>query len=95
MSGIRAGKFATLGTASLLAVGAMTIGGPAAPANADVDFAAVTTGPLFAIAQGVGFDTIVIEDHPMPHAIGDLRIGLNALCRVLRIDVPSGVSKAA
>lgn len=62
MFGITAGKFAALGTASLLAGGAMAIGGPAAPANADVDFAAVTTGPLFAIAQGVGFNTIVIED---------------------------------
>lgn len=40
-------------------------------------------------------DTIVIEDQPVPHAIGDLRLGLNALCRVLKIEIPGGTQKAA
>lgn len=62
MTGIRAGRFAVLGAASLLTASAMTIGGPAAPANADVDFAAVTTGPLFAVGQALGFDTVTISD---------------------------------
>ncbi|MEI7915220.1 MAG: PE-PPE domain-containing protein [Mycobacteriaceae bacterium] len=62
MRGMRLRSFAAQGTAALTLAGAMTLGGPAAPAAADVDFGAVTTGPLFGIAQALGFTTIPIPD---------------------------------
>ena len=59
---MRVRNFAAQGVAAVTLAGAMTFGGPAAPATADVDFGAVTTGPLFAIAQAIGYTTIPIPD---------------------------------
>ena len=69
----RAGRWcaAALTTASLT-VGALSP--ESAPrASADVDFGAVSTGPLFALAAGVGYDTVVIQDVDV---IGDINIHL-------------------
>lgn len=56
-----AARLTALG-AVVVAVGAM-VAGPAAPAaEADVDFGAVVTGPLFRAAQALGVTTIEIPD---------------------------------
>lgn len=62
MAGLRLRNFAAQGAAAAVLAAAATLGGPAAPAAADVDFGAVTTGPLFGIAQALGVTTIPIPD---------------------------------
>lgn len=64
------GKLAKLGAAAVT-VGAMVAGVTAPAASADVDFGAVTTGPLFALAQALGVTTITIQDVDV---IGDIFI---------------------
>ena len=59
---MRLRNFAVHAVAAVTVAGAMTCGGPTAPAAADVDFGAVTTGPLFGIAQAIGYTTIPIQD---------------------------------
>lgn len=64
-------KFAGVGSASLALAAAVTVGAPAA--QADVDFGAVTTGPLFAVAAALGVDTVVIQDVDV---VGDITLNL-------------------
>lgn len=71
MAVARLTKFAAVGSASLALAVAVTVGAPAA--GADVDFGAVTTGPLFAAAAALGVDTVVIEDVDV---IGDITLNL-------------------
>ena len=58
---MRLGNFAAR-AAAVTTAAAVTLGGAAIPATADVDFGAVTTGPLFGIAQAIGYTTIPIQD---------------------------------
>ena len=67
----RVGKFAAIGAAPLALAAAVTVGAPAA--QADVDFGAVTTGPLFAVAAALGVDTVVIQDVDV---VGDITLNL-------------------
>lgn len=69
----RVKKFAAAGAASLALTAAVTVAAPVAPAAADVDFGAVTTGPLFAVAAALGVDTVVIQDVDV---IGDITLNL-------------------
>ena len=71
MAVARLTKFAGVGSASLALAVAVTVGAPAA--RADVDFGAVTTGPLFAAAAALGVDTVVIQDVDV---IGDITLNL-------------------
>ena len=64
-------KFAGAGAASLALAATVTVGVP--PAQADVDFGAVTTGPLFAVAAALGVDTVVIQDVDV---VGDITLNL-------------------
>lgn len=64
------GKLVKLGAAALTAT-AMALGGTAPVAQADVDLGAVTTGPLFGIAQTLGVTTITIQDVDV---VGDIFI---------------------
>ena len=48
--------------ACVLTATAMAIGPTAVPARADVDLGAVTSGPLFGLAQLAGVDTFTIQD---------------------------------
>ena len=61
---------ARMATAAAAAT-AMTIGLTTPTAQADVDFGAVTTGPLFGLAQAVGVTTITIQDVDV---VGDIFI---------------------
>ena len=69
----RVKKFAVTGAAALALTAAVTAGPPAAPVRADVDFGAVTTGPLFAVAAALGIDTVVIRDVDV---VGDITLNL-------------------
>ncbi len=71
MAVARLTKFAGVGSASLALAVAVTVGAPAA--RADVDFGAVTTGPLFAAAAVLGVDTVVIQDVDV---VGDITLNL-------------------
>ena len=71
MAVARLTKFAGVGSASLALAVAVTVGDPAA--RADVDFGAVTTGPLFAAAAALGVDTVVIQDVDV---IGDITLNM-------------------
>ena len=57
--------------AGVLTATALAIGPTAVPAQADVDLGAVTTGPLFGLAQLAGVDTITIQDVDV---VGDIFI---------------------
>lgn len=64
-------KFAGVGSASLALAAAVTVAAPAV--QADVDFGAVTTGPVFAVAAALGVDTVVIQDVDV---VGDITLNL-------------------
>ena len=71
MTVARLQKFAGAGVASLALASAVTVGAPTA--RADVDFGAVTTGPIFAVAAALGVDTVVIQDVDV---VGDITLNL-------------------